>query len=148
MMTDPLADMLTRIRNGNRIERPAVDMPATALKKNVAHVLKDEGFILDFQIGSMLADEQGQKGFKPHGDVHVAKSVLRVFLKYGPEGEKVIRHIQRVSTPGLRIYRRGTELAPVLEGLGIAVVSTNRGVMSDRQARSQRVGGEVLCKVW
>jgi small subunit ribosomal protein S8 len=148
MMTDPLADMLTRIRNANRIERVAVDMPSTKLKQNVAQVLKDEGFILDYQVGEMAVDEQGHPDFKPVENATGHKAVLRIFLKYGPEGEKVIRRLDRVSKPGLRVYKRSTELRPVLEGLGISVISTNRGVMSDRRARAEKVGGEVLCLVW
>jgi len=148
MMTDPLADMLTRIRNANRIERPAVDMPATNLKRNVAQVLKDEGFILDYQVGYTVEDEQGHKTFQATTDLSKPKAVLRVYLKYGPEGEKVIRHIKRASSPGLRFYKGHTDLRPVLDGLGIAVLSTSRGVMSDRKARTQRVGGELLCTVW
>ena len=148
MMTDPLADMLTRIRNANRIERPAVDMPATNLKKNVAQVLKDEGFILDYQVGYIAKDAQGHAEFTAAADLSKPKAVLRVYLKYGPEGEKVIRTIQRASTPGLRIYRRQTQLKPVLDGLGIAILSTSRGVMSDRRARAEKLGGELLCTVW
>jgi small subunit ribosomal protein S8 len=148
MMTDSLADMLTRIRNANRIERPAVDMPATKLKARVAQVLKDEGFILDYQVGELVADESGAKSFTRKDDAAGVNAVLRVFLKYGPEGEKVIRHIQRASRPGLRLYRRSAQLKPVLDGLGIAVLSTSRGVMSDRQARAQKLGGELLCTVW
>ncbi|MCI0641855.1 MAG: 30S ribosomal protein S8 [Gemmataceae bacterium] len=147
MMTDPIADMLTRIRNGNRIEAPAVDMPSTHTKERLAQVLKDEGFILDFQVGKIV-DEGGQKKLHSPADEKEPKKVLRVFLKYGPEGEKVIRIIERVSTPGLRIYRSYKQLSPVLDGLGIAVLSTSKGIMSDRQARAQRLGGEILCKVW
>jgi small subunit ribosomal protein S8 len=147
MMTDPLADMLTRIRNANRIERPAVDMPATRLKINVARVLKDEGFILDYAVGKMM-EAEGQHEFQPDEDLSKPKMVLRVFLKYGPEGERVIRHIARVSKPGCRKYVHSKGLRPVLDGLGISVVSTNKGVMSDRQARAQRLGGELLCNVW
>jgi small subunit ribosomal protein S8 len=148
MMTDPLADMLTRVRNANRIERPAVDMPATKLKAAVAQVLKDEGFILDYQIGLEAADEHGAAHFQPVQDFSRPKTVLRVFLKYGPEGERVIRHIERASRPGRRLYRRGTQLKPILDGLGISILSTSRGVMSDRRARAQRLGGELLCTVW
>jgi small subunit ribosomal protein S8 len=148
MMTDTLADMLTRIRNANRIERPAVDMPASRLKVNVAQVLKDEGFILDYQLGRVQADEQGQKQFQPERDMGRPHMLLRVFLKYGPEGERVIRHLARASKPGRRLYRRASELRPVLDGLGISIVSTSKGVMSDRQARTQRLGGELLCTVW
>jgi small subunit ribosomal protein S8 len=148
MMTDPLADMLTRVRNANRIERPAVDMPATHLKISVAQVLKDEGFVLDYQIGLVAQDEQGAAAFQPVQDLSRPKTVLRVFLKYGPEGERVIRHIERASRPGRRLYRRNTQLRPILDGLGISIISTSRGVMSDRKARSQRLGGELLCTVW
>jgi small subunit ribosomal protein S8 len=149
MMTDPLADMLTRIRNGNRIESPAVDMPSTLLKQHVAQVLKDEGFILDYHVGKFVANEQGRNVFQTDGvAADEPKKVLRVYLKYGPEGERVIRHVERASKPGLRLYRGYRELKPVLDGLGISVISTSRGVMSDRQARAQRLGGELLCVVW
>ena len=148
MMTDSLADMLTRIRNANRIERPTVDMPASYLKVNVAQVLKDEGFIYDFQIGAVAKDESGAKQFEPATDLSKPKITLRVFLKYGPEGERVIRHIERASRPGRRLYLRNTQLRPVLDGLGISILSTSRGVMSDRRARAQKLGGEMLCTVW
>jgi small subunit ribosomal protein S8 len=148
MMTDPLADMLTRIRNANRIARGVVDMPATKLKKNVARVLKDEGFILDYQVGELAPAEQGAPEFQAQPDLTGPKAILRVFLKYGPEGEEVIRHLERVSKPGRRLYKRSVELRPVLDGLGIAVISTSKGVMSDRRARAERLGGEVLCNVW
>lgn len=148
MMTDPLADMLTRIRNANRIERPFVDMPATRLKMNVAQVLKDEGFILGYHVGAVGRDEQGHETFQEINDMSIPKLVLRVELKYGPEGERVIRHIGRVSKPGCRKYVRATEIKRVLDGLGISVISTNKGVVSDRQAKAQRLGGELLCNVW
>ncbi len=146
MMTDSLADMLTRIRNANRIERPAVDMPATKLKIHVAQVLRDEGFIRGYQVGELVA-EGGAEQFKEKEEIG-PRSILRVFLKYGDEGEKVIRNIQRASRPGRRLYRRATQIKPVLDGLGIAVVSTSHGVMSDRQARARKLGGELLCTVW
>jgi len=148
MMTDPVADLLTRIRNANRIERPFVDIPASRLKANVAQVLKDEGFILDYQVGQETPDEQGQVAFHPETDLSRPKLVLRVYLKYGPEGERVIRHIARSSRPGRRYYVRADQLKPVLDGLGISILSTNKGVMSNRQARAQRLGGELLCTVW
>ena len=143
MMTDPIADMLTRIRNANRIERPIVDIPATTLKQRVAQVLKDEGYIHDFQVGRTEGDE-----FSAPESPTDPKRVLRIILKYGPEGEKVIRHIARASRPGLRLYRRASQLEPILDGLGISILSTSRGVMSDRKARAQRLGGELLCTVW
>src|SRR5262249_57770037 len=100
MMTDPIADMLTRLRNGNRVERPAVEMPATNLKRRIAQVLKDEGYILDFQVGKYVTNEQGQQDFEKRDTLAEPKTVLRVYLKYGPDGEKIIRHIQRASRPG------------------------------------------------
>jgi small subunit ribosomal protein S8 len=147
MMTDTIADMLTRIRNANRIELPAVEMPASSVKQQIAQVLKDEGFILDYQIGAYVSEE-GQEVFKPIASTQIPKRILRVYLKYGPEGEKVIRKIERASKPGRRLYRRQAQLKPVLDGLGISIVSTSRGVMSDRQARAQHLGGELLCMVW
>jgi small subunit ribosomal protein S8 len=147
MMTDPIADMLTRIRNANRIERPAVEMPATKLKASVAEVLKTEGYILDYRIGQYVEDDQGVRAFKEQTQIG-PKTVLRVYLKYGPEGEKVIQHLERASRPGQRVYRRAKNLQPVLDGLGIAILSTSRGVMSDRRARTERLGGELLCTVW
>jgi small subunit ribosomal protein S8 len=148
MMTDPIADMLTRIRNATRIESPVVDMPATKLKWRIAQVLKDEGFILDYQIGKEVADEQGMTSFELRQNLAEPHTLLRIFLKYGPEGERIIRCIDRASRPGRRLYCRVTELKPVLDGLGISILSTSRGVMSDRQARAQGVGGELLCTVW
>lgn len=148
MMTDPLADMLTRIRNANAIERPAVDMPATGIKIALAQVLKDEGFILDFQVGRIETTPEGQSVLHAEQDLSLPRIILRVFLKYGPEGERVIRNIERASRPGRRLYRRSNQLRPVLDGLGISILSTSRGVMSDRRARAQRLGGELLCTVW
>jgi len=148
MMTDPIADMLTRIRNGNRIESPAVDMQHTKLKERIAHVLKEEGFILDFQVGEMMKSADGRTIFQPQVDEKKPKKTLRVFLKYGPEGDRVIRHVERASKPGRRLYRSWTQIPPVLDGLGISIVSTSRGIMSDRQARAQHIGGELLCSVW
>ncbi|MCS6976824.1 MAG: 30S ribosomal protein S8 [Gemmatales bacterium] len=151
MMTDTLADMLTRIRNASRIESPVVDMPASRLKIGVAEVLKNEGYILGYQIGIMTRDEIGQRVFQAAEGTSLKdlkKPVLRIYLKYGPQGERVIQHIERVSKPGCRIYRGYKELEPVLDGLGISVLSTNKGVVSDRQARREKLGGELLCRVW
>ena len=147
MMTDQVADMLTRIRNASRIEAPAVEMPSTQLKVRIAQVLKDEGFVIDYQVGK-YAETEGHTVFQPQIDEHEPKKVLRIYLKYGAEGERVLRHIERASKPGRRLYRRFNQLAPVLDGLGIAIISTSKGVMSDRQARAQRLGGELLCTVW
>jgi small subunit ribosomal protein S8 len=133
MMTDPIADMLTRIRNAVRVERPIVEMPLSKVKRGVAEVLKREGYIWDFR------EEQ------PDGQ---PMKQLMIDLKYGPNGERVIRHIKRVSKPGRRVYSRATELRPILNGLGISIISTSRGVISDREARQKKLGGEVLCELW
>jgi len=130
MMTDPIADMLTRIRNAVRVERPFVDIPTSRLKRGIADVLKREGYIWDWR------EEQSEP-----------VSLLRLELKYGPNGERVIQTIKRISKPGRRSYFRSKELKPVLGGLGIRIVSTSRGVISDREARRDKVGGEVLCEV-
>jgi len=130
-MTDPLADLLTRIRNAARIGRTSVDSPSSKLKKGTLAVLKREGFIKDFK---------ELEGLKIPG--------VRIYLKYGRDREKIIRHIQRVSKPGRRIYAKKTELVPILEGQGMRIVSTPKGVLSDRECRDQNVGGEVLAEVW
>ena len=148
MMTDTIADMLTRIRNANRIERQVVDMPASKFKVAIAEVLKDEGFIHGYQVGMLHRDEQGHATWTEEKDIGKPHVQLRVFLKYGPEGERVIRHIERSSKPGRRFYLRAAQLKPILDGLGISIISTSKGVMSDRRARAQRLGGEVICKVW
>jgi len=132
MMTDPIADMLTRIRNSVRVERPYVDIPTSRVKRGIADVLKREGFIWDWKD----IDTEGEP---------VAQ--LRVELKYGPNGERVIQTIKRVSKPGRRLYTRSRELKPVLGGLGISIIRTSKGVISDREARRDNVGGEVLCEV-
>src|SRR5262245_50796097 len=150
MMTDPIADMLTRMRNAIHIERPAVDMPASRLKAAIAQALKTEGYIFDWQLGE-FAQEEGHSVFKPlesDAQKKAKKLTLRVFLKYGPNGERVIQRMDRVSTPGCRVYRSYRELKPVLDGLGIFLLSTSKGVLSDRQARQQKLGGEVLARVW
>ncbi len=129
MMTDPIADMLTRIRNAQMVGKKAVSVPASKLKVALARVLEEEGYIEGFAV-----EEEG------------AKRTLRIDLKYF-EGQPVIEHIQRVSRPGLRIYRGKDELPRVRGGLGIAIVSTPKGLMTDRAARAAGVGGEVLCYV-
>lgn len=129
MMTDPIADMLTRVRNGLAADKISVDMPGSKLKSAVAKVLKDEGFIKDFD----LSEQDG-------------KPVLTVSLKYH-QGEPVIRMLKRESKPGLRVYRNCGALPTVMGGLGVAIISTSRGIMTDRQARKAGVGGEVLCSV-
>jgi small subunit ribosomal protein S8 len=128
-MTDPIADMLTRIRNAQASEKTNVAMPCSKIKVAIAQVLKDEGYIDDFRVN-------------PEG----VKSTLEIGLKYYA-GQPVIEKIERVSRPGLRIYRGSKDIAPVMNGLGIAIVSTSHGVMTDRKARASGVGGEVLCIV-
>lgn len=133
MMTDPIADMLTRIRNAVRVERPYVLMPHSKVKCGVAEVLKREGYIWDWR-------EEDQE--------EAPSKQLYIDLKYGPNGERVIRHIKRVSSPGRRVYSQARRLRPVLNGLGISIISTSRGVVSDREARQRNLGGEVLCELW
>jgi len=130
-MTDPLADLLTRIRNANRIGRSTVDCPASNLKRGTLAVLKREGYIHEFK------DLEGLKF-----------PMVRIYLKYGRDKEKAIRHIQRVSKPGRRVYSGVREMQPLLDGIGCRIVSTPRGVLSDRECRAQNVGGEVLAEVW
>lgn len=130
MLTDPIADMLTRIRNAVRVERPYVDVPMSRVKLGVAEVLKREGFVWDVK--------------EVEADSHKA---IRIELKYGPNGERVIQEIRRVSKPGRRIYAKSADLRPVLNGLGISIISTSHGVISDREARRRNLGGEVLCEV-
>ena len=130
-MTDPIADMLTRIRNANRIKLPQVDIPASSVKRGVADVLKKSGFIRDWRL-----IEDSKQG------------TLRVYLKYGADGENVISVINRVSKPGRRVYRGIDEMPKVLNGLGISIVSTSKGILSDGDARQAHVGGEVLAEVW
>jgi small subunit ribosomal protein S8 len=149
MMTDPIADMLTRIRNGSRVEKPAVEMPATKLKVAIAKVLVEEGFVLGYRVGHYVSPpEGGAPEFTETTDFSLPKLVLQVYLKYGPDGEKVIRHIERYSKPGRRVYQGYGDVRRVLDGLGIAILSTSKGVLSDRQAKRAKVGGEILCTVW
>jgi small subunit ribosomal protein S8 len=149
MMTDSIADMLTRIRNAVRIERPVVDMPFSSVRKGVAEALKSEGYIFDFQVGTLTRDEHGVENFAvAQEDQSLSKPTLRVILKYGLQGERVIQDITRVSKPGCRVYRSYKDIRPVLDGLGVTILSTSQGIMSDRQAKKRKVGGEVLCTVW
>ena len=148
MMTDPVADMLTRIRNASNVERPMVEMPATKLKVAIAKVLVNEGFVSGFRVGMNVKKEDGASEFVAKTDLGEAHVKLQIFLKYGPDGEKVIRHISRYSKPGRRVYQSYREVRRVLDGLGIAILSTSRGVMSDRQARKAKCGGEILATVW
>ncbi len=130
-MTDPIADMLTRIRNANVVYREVVDVPASRMKRALAHILKEEGYIRDYELV-----EDGKQG------------TLRLHLKYGANRERVITGLKRISRPGLRVYAGHDELPRVLGGLGIAVLSTSRGIMTEKRAREEHIGGEVLCYVW
>src|ERR1700747_1972646 len=131
MTTDPIADFLTRIRNGARARHSRVDMPSSKLKIEIARILKDEGYIVNFK----MVEEKGKK-------------TLRVFLRYTPERRSVITDLKRVSRPGSRRYVGKFGIRPVVGGMGIAIVSTPRGVMSGSVARKEGVGGELLCEVW
>lgn len=131
MMTDPIADMLTRIRNAVRIEKSFVSMPDSIIRQGIAQALKDEGYIWDYEVLETTPTK-----------------TLQLHLKYGPNGERVITRIDRVSKPGCRVYAGYRELKPILSGMGIQILSTPRGVLSDRRARSEKVGGEILALVY
>lgn len=131
MWSDPVADTLTRIRNANAAGHEKADIPSSRLKVEIARILKEEGFIKGYKV---IEDEK--------------QGILRVYLRYGPGNERVLRGITRASRPGLRVYTRTRKIPRVLSGMGIAILSTSKGVMTDREARSQAVGGEVLCYVW
>lgn len=130
IMTDPIADMLTRIRNGIQARHEVVEIPANKEKLAIAKILKNEGFITDFKLD---------------GDV---KKTITVTLKYGPNGEKVISGLKRISKPGLRVYAKVDSIPRVLNGLGIAIISTSTGLMTDKEAKAKHVGGEVLAYIW
>lgn len=131
VMSDPIADMLTRIRNANLVRHESVEMPASTVKKQIAEILKREGFIRDTEYV-----EDNKQG------------LIRIFLKYGPSNERVITGLKRISKPGLRVYTKSTEVPRVLGGLGIAIISTSKGIITDKEARQGKSGGEVLCYVW
>lgn len=131
VMTDPIADFLTRIRNANTVYMEKVEIPASKTKMNLANILKEEGYIKDVEY-----IEDGKQGF------------LRLYLKYGANREKVISGLKRISRPGLRVYAQKDELPKVLGGLGIAIISTSKGLMTDKDARKAGVGGEVMCYIW
>ena len=130
-ITDPIADMLTRIRNANNAKHDTVDVPASNMKKSIAQILLDEGYIKNFQI--INDDKQG---------------VIKVTLKYGPGKVNALTGLKRISKPGLRVYASCDELPRVLKGLGVAIISTSKGIMTDKEARKQNVGGEVLAFIW
>lgn len=129
--TDPIADMLTRIRNANTVTRDVVEVPSSRVKRDIAKILKEEGYIRDYEVS---ADRK--------------QGVLRLYLKYGPNKQKVITGLKRISKPGLRVYANKDNIPKVLGGLGIAVISTPKGIMADKTARQEGVGGEVICYVW
>ena len=131
MMTDPIADMLTRIRNANMVRHNTVEIPASNVKRSIAQILKQEGFIRDYE--NIRDQKQG---------------IIRIHLKYGPDSQRIISGLKRISKPGLRVFARKDELPKVLGGLGVAIISTSQGVMSDREARKTGCGGEVLCYIW
>ena len=131
VMTDPIADLLTRIRNANSVYHDKVEIPASKIKQAIVQILKEEGFIKDYE---KIADNK--------------QGVLRLSLKYGPNREKVITGIKRISKPGLRVYAKNDQLPRVLGGLGIAIISTSKGIMSDKAARREGLGGEVIAYVW
>lgn len=130
-MSDPIADFLTRIRNAGMVYHDKVEVPASRMKKDIAELLKTEGFIKDYEF---IADNK--------------QGILRLYLKYGPNRERVISGLKRISRPGLRVYAGKDELPKVLGGIGMAVVSTSKGIMTDKQARKLGLGGEVLCYIW
>ncbi|MDR1050144.1 MAG: 30S ribosomal protein S8 [Deltaproteobacteria bacterium] len=130
-MTDPIADLLTRVRNALTARHDRVEIPASRLKVAIVRILKDEGFIKNFKVSR--DNKQGQ---------------IRIFLKYSDRNSPVINGLQRVSKPGRRVYQKASELKPVLSGLGVLVVSTSRGVMTDKEARRNNLGGECLCQIW
>ncbi|HEL0618557.1 30S ribosomal protein S8 [Streptococcus equi subsp. zooepidemicus] len=131
VMTDPIADFLTRIRNANQVKHEVLEVPASNIKKGIAEILKREGFIKNVEV-----IEDGKQG------------IIRVFLKYGQNGECVITNLKRVSKPGLRIYSKREDVPKVLNGLGIAIISTSEGLLTDKEARQKNVGGEVIAYVW
>ena len=130
-MTDPIADMLTRIRNANTVGHKTVEIPASRIKKSIAGILLEEGYINGFEV--IEDDKQG---------------VIKIEMKYGPAGEKVINGLKKISKPGLKVYAKACDVPRVLGGLGIAIISTSKGVVSDKEARKMGVGGEVICYVW
>ena len=131
VMTDPIADMLTRIRNANMVRHEKLEVPASNIKKEIAEILKREGFVRDVEY-----IEDNKQG------------IIRIFLKYGPNQERVITGLKRISKPGLRVYTKSTEVPRVLGGLGMAIISTSQGIMTDKEARQVKSGGEVICYVW
>ena len=137
-MTDPISDMITRIRNASTAKHTRVDMPASKLKAEIARILQDEGYIQGFRIVEEPAEKTGRQ----------PRQVIRLFLKYGPHGEKVITGLERISRPGRRVYLGVDDVPSVLGGLGTSILTTSRGVMTGRAAQKAGVGGEILCNVW
>ncbi|MEW6771569.1 MAG: 30S ribosomal protein S8 [Bacillota bacterium] len=131
VMTDPIADFLTRIRNANMVYHSTAEIPASKMKVALAQILKEEGFIKDYEL-----IEDGKQG------------IIRIYLKYGANRERVITGLKRISKPGLRVYARKDQVPRVLGGLGVAILSTSKGIMTDKQARKMKLGGEVICYIW
>lgn len=148
MMTDPIADMLTRIRNAVQIERLTVDVTHSVQKEALAAALQREGFIWDFEVSQNAEPAHKDADGNTIPGKALPGKTLKVNLKYGPNGEKVIQKIKRVSKPGLRNYNGVSQIQPILNGLGVTILTTSKGVLSSREAKAQNVGGEVLCEVW
>ena len=148
MNTDPIADMLTRVRNGARAKLESVRMPASRMKVAIAKILREEGYIKYFKVVRAGSVKRNPKAGDAKDSKPLAYNLLIVYLKYGPGGEPVISGLKRESRPGLRRYVKATAIPRSLGGLGTMVLSTSRGLMSDREARRQSVGGELLCSIW
>lgn len=131
VMTDPIADLLTRIRNANMVRHDKIEVPASKMKTAISQILADEGYIKGYEV---VEDDK--------------QNMIRIFMKYGKDNERVITNLKRISKPGLRVYAKSDEIPKVLNGLGIAIVSTSEGVITDKEARAKHVGGEVLAYVW
>ncbi|WAA12407.1 30S ribosomal protein S8 [Fervidibacillus halotolerans] len=131
VMTDPIADLLTRIRNANMVRHESLEVSSSKMKREIVEILKREGFIRDVE----YIDDNKQ-------------GIIRIFLKYGPNNERVITGLKRISKPGLRVYAKANEVPKVLNGLGIAIISTSKGLLTDKEARAQKIGGEVIAYIW
>jgi len=151
-VTDPIADMLTRIRNANRVGKDEVVMPASRLKVGLAKILREEGYIKHYKVNRVRSPKEAKKGEESREQEKSQpleqRSELRVFLKYGPKEERVIQGLRRISKPGLRRYASAGDIPLIQGGLGIVVLSTSQGLLTGHQARRQNVGGEMLCAIW
>ncbi len=147
-MTDPIADMLTRIRNANQLKYSTVSMPSSKVKCTIAALLLNEGYIANYTVETIYKEKASKDDPTVVEKEETVKKVLTLTLKYGPEGERVINNLKRISKPGLRVNVGANELPKVLNGLGIAIISTSQGIMTDKAARAKNIGGEVLAYVW